>query len=90
VAVAEGDTVRTGQLLVVLEAMKMEHAVHATSDGTVTQVTVAEGDQVETGRILVVVEAEPETEGAPALDGTDGGVARQPAAVPRDGGGTPA
>ena len=56
VAVSTGDAVQAGQLLVVLEAMKMEHAVHATSTGTVTEVTVAEGDQVETGRVLVVVE----------------------------------
>jgi propionyl-CoA carboxylase alpha chain len=56
VAVAEGQTVAPGQLLVVLEAMKMEHAVHAASAGTVTSVTVAEGDQVETGRVLVVVD----------------------------------
>jgi biotin carboxyl carrier protein len=42
---------------VVLEAMKMEHAVHASSPGTVSEVKVVEGDQVETGRILVVIEA---------------------------------
>jgi len=58
VEVAEGDTVESGQLLVVLEAMKMEHAVHAGAAGTVTAVEVTEGDQVETGRILVVVEPE--------------------------------
>ncbi len=58
VVVAEGDRVDQGQLLVVLEAMKMEHAVHAAAAGTVTAVEVAEGDQVETGRILVVVEAD--------------------------------
>ena len=56
VAVAEGDAVTAGQLLVVLEAMKMEHAVNASSAGVVTSVTVAEGDQVETGRVLVVVD----------------------------------
>ncbi len=55
VTVAEGDAVSAGQLLVVLEAMKMEHAVHAPTAGTVTAVTVVEGDQVETGRVLVVV-----------------------------------
>jgi len=57
VAVAVGDTVESGQLLVVLEAMKMEHTVHATSSGTVTEVDVVEGDQVETGRTLVVVDS---------------------------------
>jgi propionyl-CoA carboxylase alpha chain len=68
VEVAEGDTVAAGQLLVVLEAMKMEHAVHAASAGTVTAVRVAEGDQVETGRVLVVVDAG-------VADGVDAGVA---------------
>jgi propionyl-CoA carboxylase alpha chain len=56
VHVAVGDRVEAGQVLVVLEAMKMEHAVHAGAAGTVTEVDVAEGDQVETGRILAVVE----------------------------------
>ncbi len=56
VAVSVGDVVEAGQLLVVLEAMKMEHTVQAGTKGTVTEVDVAEGDQVETGRILVVVE----------------------------------
>ena len=60
VAVAPGDEVTAGQLLVVLEAMKMEHAVHADGAGTVTAVHVAVGEQVETGRLLVVVEADDE------------------------------
>jgi 3-methylcrotonyl-CoA carboxylase alpha subunit len=63
VAIKEGDTVAAGQVLVVLEAMKMEHAVQAASPGTVTEVNVEEGDQVETGRILVVIE--PDTVPAP-------------------------
>ncbi len=58
VPVSVGDTVVAGQLLVVLEAMKMEHAVHAAAAGTVSSVSVAEGDQVETGRVLVVIEAD--------------------------------
>jgi propionyl-CoA carboxylase alpha chain len=72
VTVSVGDTVSAGQLLVVLEAMKMEHAVHATAAGTVTEVTVAEGDQVETGRVLVVVEAptDADTDGAGRPDPT--------------------
>jgi propionyl-CoA carboxylase alpha chain len=63
VAIKEGDTVEAGQVLVVLEAMKMEHAVQAASTGTVTDVSVEEGDQVETGRILVLIE--PDTAPAP-------------------------
>ncbi len=64
VAVAAGDRVEAGQVLVVLEAMKMEHTVHAGASGTVAEVDVTEGDQVETGRLLVVVE--------PDAGGTDG------------------
>jgi propionyl-CoA carboxylase alpha chain len=55
VAVAVGDEVEPGQLLVVLEAMKMEHAIHASAAGTVSEVDVSVGDQVETGRLLVVM-----------------------------------
>jgi propionyl-CoA carboxylase alpha chain len=43
-------------VLVVLEAMKMEHAVRAQSDGTVAEVGVQAGQQVESGALLVVVE----------------------------------
>ena len=69
VAVAPGDRVEAGQVLVVLEAMKMEHAVAAGGPGTVAEVAVAEGDQVETGRVLVVVESD----GASADGSSDGG-----------------
>ncbi len=70
VAIKEGDTVEAGQVLVVLEAMKMEHAVHAASSGTVTEVNVEEGHQVETGRILVVIEPHiaPPPGPVPAID----------------------
>jgi len=71
VAVAEGDAVSAGQLLVVLEAMKMEHAVHAVTAGLVTSVTVAEGDQVETGRVLVVIDADGGTTDPGAEAGPD-------------------
>jgi biotin carboxyl carrier protein len=74
VEVAEGDLVEPGQLLVVLEAMKMEHAVHATTAGTVTAVKVTEGDQVETGRILVVVQGDSNVDG----DGAEAGDAGNP------------
>jgi propionyl-CoA carboxylase alpha chain len=56
VGVAKGERVAAGQVLVVLEAMKMEHAVQAGRAGRVVEVDVSEGDQVETGRLLAVVE----------------------------------
>ncbi len=64
VAVSPGDVVEAGQVLVVLEAMKMEHAVHAAAAGTVVSVEVAEGDQVETGRVLAIVDTEHDGGGA--------------------------
>ncbi|MGH3442597.1 MAG: biotin/lipoyl-containing protein, partial [Nitriliruptorales bacterium] len=56
VAVSEGDGVVAGALLVVVEAMKMEHRITAPQDGTVAEVRVAAGDQVDAGTVLVVVE----------------------------------
>ncbi|HEY1299208.1 MAG TPA: biotin/lipoyl-containing protein, partial [Stellaceae bacterium] len=53
--VAPGDKVRRGQRLVVIEAMKMEHAVAAPADGTVERVRYAVGDLVEEGAELVVL-----------------------------------
>ena len=46
-----------GQVLVVLEAMKMEHTLRSPHDGTVTEVRYEPGDQVEADAILIVVEA---------------------------------
>jgi propionyl-CoA carboxylase alpha chain len=56
VEVEQGDGVVAGQLLLVLEAMKMEHPVTSPVDGTVTEVAVAAGQQVDGGQVLVVVE----------------------------------
>jgi propionyl-CoA carboxylase alpha chain len=56
VNVAVGDHVQAGQDLVVLEAMKMEHTVHAAIEGTVAEVMVEPGTQVESGQVLVVLE----------------------------------
>ena len=53
VRVREGEPVETGQVLLVLEAMKMENAVTAQSGGTVARVNVRDGDQVSRGDILV-------------------------------------
>jgi acetyl/propionyl-CoA carboxylase alpha subunit len=57
VTVSEGASVTQGEVLVVLEAMKMEHAIRAPHDGTVTSVLVADGQQVDGGAVLVVVAA---------------------------------
>ncbi|MEZ4269765.1 MAG: biotin/lipoyl-containing protein, partial [Myxococcota bacterium] len=54
--VAPGDLVVRGQVLVVVEAMKMEHAVKSPRDGTVARVGVAVGDMVNPGTPLVVLE----------------------------------
>ena len=56
VRVAEGDRVGAGQVLLIMEAMKMEHSVTAPQDGTVAQVSVGAGDQVDADALLVVVE----------------------------------
>ena len=56
VEVTAGDTVIKGQKLLVLEAMKMEHALTAPFDGTVAELTVAVGSQVQVEALLVRVE----------------------------------
>jgi glutaconyl-CoA decarboxylase len=55
VAVSVGASVNPGDLLVVLEAMKMENEIQAPSGGTVKEIRVKEGDSVNTGDVLVVV-----------------------------------
>ncbi|HEX6569365.1 MAG TPA: biotin carboxylase N-terminal domain-containing protein [Acidimicrobiales bacterium] len=53
---APGDHVTERQVLVVLEAMKMEHHVRAPADGVVADVRVAPGEHVENGAVLLVLE----------------------------------
>jgi propionyl-CoA carboxylase alpha chain len=55
VLVNAGQRVTAGELLLVLEAMKLEHPVHAPADGTVVALPVTPGAQVETGAVLAVV-----------------------------------
>ncbi len=56
VSVAVGDTVESGQTLVVMEAMKMEHTIAAPGPSVVTEVRCEVGDQVDNGQVLVVLE----------------------------------
>jgi propionyl-CoA carboxylase alpha chain len=67
VAVAIGQIVEAGALLLTLEAMKLEHPVHAPEAGVVTELLVQMGSQVEAGTVLAVVAPEP----PPRSDPTD-------------------
>ena len=55
VNVQNGQAVKAGQVLVVLEAMKMENEIMAPKDGTVTAVAVQKGASVDTGAPLVFI-----------------------------------
>jgi len=55
VLVAQGDRVAKGQVLLVLEARKMEHAIRSPRDGIVVRLALAEGDLVEAGTELAEV-----------------------------------
>jgi acetyl-CoA/propionyl-CoA carboxylase biotin carboxyl carrier protein len=57
VHVAEGDEVSNGQLICIIEAMKMENEVHAHRAGTVRQLSVAAGEPVTSGQVICTVEA---------------------------------
>jgi 3-methylcrotonyl-CoA carboxylase alpha subunit len=56
--VAVGDTVEPGDTLIVIEAMKMEHAIVAQVSGSVSEILFAVGDQVDEGDTLVLLEVE--------------------------------
>jgi propionyl-CoA carboxylase alpha chain len=56
VAVQAGQAVSKGDVIVVLEAMKMQHTVTAPADGVVAELDVSVGQQVESGAVLAVIE----------------------------------
>ncbi len=56
VIVKEGDAVKTGDNLVILEAMKMENNILAEKAGTIRNITIKEGDSVMQGDVLMEIE----------------------------------
>lgn len=55
VKVKAGDSIKKGDVLLVLEAMKMENEIYAPNDGTVDAVLVSKGEAVESGKQLVSI-----------------------------------
>ncbi len=55
VAVAEGGPIRAGELICVVEAMKMENEIVSHGDGVIAEVRVAAGDQVSSGQVICVI-----------------------------------
>ena len=55
VLVEQGQSVASGDLLLVMEAMKMEHRIVANVDGVIAMMNLKEGDQVQQGDILVEI-----------------------------------
>ena len=56
VSVKVGDTVKAADTVIMLEAMKMENAIHAGRDGKVASVNVNNGDSVLEGSVLITLE----------------------------------
>ncbi len=59
VEAAVGDLVEAGAVILAIEAMKMEHAIHAPARGIVTELPLSVGAQVDSGSVLAVLEEEP-------------------------------
>lgn len=53
IRVAAGQAVKAGQIVAAMEAMKMEHEIPSSEDGTVARILVNKGDVVETGAVLI-------------------------------------
>jgi len=54
--VKKGSKVKAGDVLVILEAMKMEHSIKAAEDGVVSKILISKNDQVENGAPLMIVD----------------------------------
>ena len=60
--VEQGQAVKAGDVLMVLESMKMEIEIHATASGTVHSLLKQQGQSIQSGQSLAIIELEPETE----------------------------
>ncbi|MCM3584182.1 acetyl-CoA carboxylase biotin carboxyl carrier protein subunit [Mesobacillus maritimus] len=58
IEVKENDVVKEGDVLIILESMKMEIPIEATHDGVVTAIQTAEGEFVQEGDVLVTINNE--------------------------------
>ena len=58
IQVAEGDKVEAGDILVVLEAMKMENNIASDVNGIIAEITIEEGDSVGAGDIIILIDLE--------------------------------
>src|SRR5205085_4353112 len=58
VRVTDGDEVRAGQVICIVEAMKMENEIDAHRDGVVSELSVKAGEPVKTGQVICVVAQE--------------------------------
>ena len=56
IKVKEGDEVKKGQTLIILEAMKMENSINADKDGKIAAINVSKGESVLEGTDLVIIE----------------------------------
>lgn len=55
VKLSAGDSVKQGQVILILEAMKMENDIVATQDGTIASIEVSVGESVDTGAVLATL-----------------------------------
>jgi acetyl-CoA/propionyl-CoA carboxylase, biotin carboxylase, biotin carboxyl carrier protein len=58
VEVADGDEVEPGQVICIIEAMKMENEVHAHRGGRVSELSVTRGQPIKTGQVICIVSAD--------------------------------
>jgi biotin carboxyl carrier protein len=65
ILVRAGERVARGQVLLVLEAMKMQNEIHAPRGGIVREVRVSEGELITADRVIAVIEMSPPPTGPP-------------------------